>query len=86
MINIHEREDVKVERKKYVLSNKKLELNEPCWIQFSIKNLKTILNQQGIKKARQEVLCEKGYISNEIIEFHVDDDPYFQRLVSQFLF
>ena len=77
VINAHEREDVRIDSKKHILRNEELELNEPCWIQFSIKNLKQTLNQQNIPRTRQETLYEKGCMSNETIEFHVDDDPCF---------
>ena len=43
MITVHERPDVREDRKKHILNNRKLELNEPCWIQFKINDFKCVL-------------------------------------------
>ena len=44
VINIHIRGDMRIDRKIYILRNEELELNKPCWIQFSMKTLKQTLN------------------------------------------
>ena len=81
MINIHEREDVKIDRKNHVKTNAALELEEPCWIQFKVDDLRKMLIEANMSLSRQEVLCQKGHVKNNTIEFHADDDPYFQKLV-----
>ena len=82
MINIYEWEDAKINRKKYIKSNAILELEEPYWIQFKVNNLRKILAEANIPLSRQEVLYQKGYSENNIIEFYADGNPYYQKLVA----
>ena len=32
-----------------------------------------------MNESRQQVLFQKGYIKEHVIEFHMDDNPYFQE-------
>ena len=45
MVTVHEIPDVREDIKKHTLNNRKLELNEPCWMQFKIIYFKHALKK-----------------------------------------
>ena len=86
MINIYEQEGIKKDSKQHIKSNVALELEESCSIQFKVDNLRKTLTEANVTFSHKEVLCQKGYAHDNIIEFHADNNPCFQKLVSNYAF
>ena len=45
MISMHEREDVRKDRKAHMLKNKENELNEPCFIRFRTREFQKLIKK-----------------------------------------
>ena len=50
MTTVNERPNAREDRKKYVLNNRKLELNEPYYIRFKINDCKHVLKKYKLIK------------------------------------
>ena len=81
MMNIHEREDARVDRKKYITENFKHELEEPCFSQFSKKGVTNLLNKSKIAPIQQRETMQKAFTKDDVLEFHFDGLDAFTEMV-----
>ena len=81
VINFHEREDVRVDRKKHITENFKHELEEPCFLQFSKEGMTNLLNKSKIAPIKQRETMQKAFAKDDVLEFHVDDLDTFTEIV-----
>ena len=87
MINIHEREDVRKDRKNHTAKHFKDELQEAVFVKLKKKDLIKSLSDANYSTSKQKFTCRKGYFcpKKEVLEFHVDDAKVFLDIVQKWL-
>ena len=81
MIEIHERPDVVAARRIYLEQFFTIEIFGRCWITFFKNEFLQLMDDNMIDHGKVEVLLESAYEKDGLVEFHIDDNELFLKLV-----